>query len=190
VERGLAFAQLAAGEKHTCGVTTDGKVLCWGDGYSDQLGLGIAEQRRQPDDVSIRQPMTVIAAGRYANCATGPDHVTYCWGRGFGGTPRQVGTDLQFAQLAVGDEFACGLVSGTAWCWGKNNRGQLGDGSGRTQNAPVKVATSQSFMAIAAGNAHACAVTSAGATFCWGDNGKGQIGAGEDRSPVPIEIRR
>jgi len=190
VERGFSYGELAAGEKHTCGVTTEGKVLCWGDGFSDQLGLGVQDQRRQPDDVPIRQPMSVIAAGRYANCATGPDHITYCWGRGFTSTPRQVPTDLQFSQLAVGDEFACGLVSGAAWCWGKNNRGQLGDGSGRNQNAPVKVATSQTFTLIAAGNAHACAVTSAGATFCWGDNGKGQVGAGEDRSPVPVEIRR
>jgi len=195
VARGFTYLQLAAGEKHTCAVASDGKAYCWGDGFSDQLGLGAQEQRRTPDAVSgIREALTTIAAGRYGNCALGADGGTYCWGQGFTSTPRQIATELRFAQVTVGDGFACGLTAaGAAWCWGRNTRGQLGDGGERNQAAPVRVAGGAVFAALAAGNAHACGVTRAGQTLCWGENAKGQVGTGAAepvRSPVPIEIRR
>jgi alpha-tubulin suppressor-like RCC1 family protein len=169
-------------------------VFCWGDGFADQLGIGVAEVRSAPDEAQMREAATVIAAGRNSNCATGVEGNTYCWGGGFGSTPRRIAADQRFTQLAVGDGFACGLTSaGAAWCWGRNNRGQLGDGAERNQTAPVKVATAEAFTTIAAGNAHACGIARAGPTLCWGDNAKGQLGTGAAepvRSPVPIEIRR
>jgi serine/threonine protein kinase/alpha-tubulin suppressor-like RCC1 family protein len=194
VARELTYLALAAGEKHTCGVATDGKVYCWGDGFANQLGIGIAEQRRTPDEARLRETATGLASGRNSTCVTGTEGGTYCWGGGFGSAPRRIQTEQRFTQLAVGDEFACGLTgSGAVWCWGRNNRGQLGDGGTRNQSNPVQVATDGVFTSIAAGNAHACGITRDGPTICWGDNAKGQVGAGAAGpvpTPVSIEIRR
>jgi len=196
VERGFTYLALAAGEKHTCGVASDGKVLCWGDGYAYQLGIGAAEQRRTPDQARMREAATTVAGVRNSVCAIGVEGGTYCWGAGsaFGTTPRRIETDERFTQLAVGDEFACGLTrAGTVWCWGKGSRGQLGNAERRDSRTPVQVATSEPATAIAAGSAHVCAVTRAGPTVCWGENAKGQVGtAGTDPVPSPVaaEIRR
>ena len=43
--------------------------------------------------------------------------------------------------VASGDQHACALdPDGAAWCWGYNNQGQLGDGTGESSSAPVAVA--------------------------------------------------
>ena len=194
VARGFTYLMLAAGEKHTCGVTAEGKVFCWGDGFANQLGIGITEQRRTPDEARMREAATTMAAGRNDNCAIGVEGNTYCWGSAFGGQPRRIETDQSFSRIAVGEGFACGLTpASAAWCWGKGNRGQLGDGGGKDSRTPVRVATTEPLTSLAAGNAHVCAVARAGPTLCWGENAKGQVGtAGTDPvlRPAPVEIRR
>ena len=65
---------------------------------------------------------------------------------------------------------------GSLWCWGRNNRGQLGDGTRTPRALPVRVAGIDDVIAVAAGDGHTCAATAAGAVFCWGADDTGQLG--------------
>jgi alpha-tubulin suppressor-like RCC1 family protein len=92
--------------------------------------------------------------------------------------------------IAAGGRHTCTLGgSGTTYCWGDNEFGQLGDGSTITSATPVAVSGDHSFTALAAGGSHTCGLTSTGAAYCWGDNGSGQLGKSSDQpsaTPVPV----
>ena len=62
-------------------------------------------------------------------------------------------------------------------CWGRNNRGQLGNGSSNTAT-PSNVTGLQSIKSISAGYSHTCAVLDNGSAMCWGRNNYGQLGNG------------
>ncbi|MDR1189649.1 MAG: hypothetical protein LBK95_19720 [Bifidobacteriaceae bacterium] len=79
--------------------------------------------------------------------------------------------------------------SGRVWAWGRNNAGQLGDGTGQDSTEPVLVAGLSDVVAVAAGNDHSLAVTGTGEVWAWGSNALGQLGDGtafERLSPVEV----
>src|SRR5687768_12268906 len=78
-----------------------------------------------------------------------------------------------FASLDAGESHACALTSaGQAWCWGRNAMGQLGDSTASVRTTPVQVLQQSgvTFTQVSAGQAHTCAITSAGQAWCWGSN--------------------
>ena len=82
----------------------------------------------------------------------------------------------QFQQLSAGLVHTCGLLTdGTAYCWGNNDYGQLGDGSRSSRAYAVPVAGSVRFSMLTAGGGHTCGLAD-GAAYCWGLNLNGQLG--------------
>lgn len=71
-------------------------------------------------------------------------------------------------KISAGGSLTCAIVDGAVKCWGRNDNGQLGNGSTGNRYLPTQV---QGFTtgasAIAAGSAHTCAVVR-GAAYCWG----------------------
>src|SRR6266566_1666561 len=105
--------------------------------------------------------------------------------------------------IAAGIWHTCGLTTrGTAYCWGDNSVGQLGDGSSRGSSTPVAVSGGLSFSSLATNgtppsagpppdfvNDHTCGLTSSGAAYCWGDNSAGQLGNGSTTgSSTPVAV--
>ena len=94
------------------------------------------------------------------------------------------------AVIGAGKGFHCWIDSGAAKCIGLNAEGQLGDGTLTPRTAAVVVSGLNSgVIAIAAGDAHGCALTSVGAVWCWGSNDRGQLGNGtttDSSMPVPV----
>lgn len=155
----LAFVAVAAGGAHTCALTANGAAFCWGRNEAGQLG----------------RPSATVCTTIGLLCSM---------------TPLAVQGGINFAQLTGGGAHTCGLTSdGTAYCWGENSHGQLGDKSSASGSAPTPVSTALKFVRINAGEAHTCALTSDGAAHCWGRNNGGQLGDGTITSrsePTPV----
>ncbi len=97
--------------------------------------------------------------------------------------------------LALGHGHSCVLDdAGSAYCWGGNDRGQLGSGEiGVVSRAPRRVcATGQAercidgapllnVRALAAGHSSTCALLDSGELHCWGRNAQGLLGQGDDQ---------
>jgi alpha-tubulin suppressor-like RCC1 family protein len=71
--------------------------------------------------------------------------------------------------VAAGDGQTCGIAKTAAlYCWGKNDRGQLGDGTNLPHSTPTRILSDSSFAMVTAGTLSSCGVTRSGAGYCWG----------------------
>jgi hypothetical protein len=81
--------------------------------------------------------------------------------------------------LAIGGGHVCALrEEGAVECWGRNEYGELGDGTMVSRDAPTRVVDLPPVVQITAGMVHTCARTEEGHVYCWGDGELGEIGDG------------
>jgi alpha-tubulin suppressor-like RCC1 family protein len=84
---------------------------------------------------------------------------------------------LRFTSISAGGGHSCGITAeGAAYCWGRNEHGQLGDSSTVDRPAPVRVAGGSAFRVVTAGDLHTCGIDTDSAAYCWGSNDNGQLG--------------
>jgi alpha-tubulin suppressor-like RCC1 family protein len=185
---------IAVGEALTCALTIGGAVKCWGYNRYGEVGDGTTTDRHTPVAVTgLTGGVTAIAVGYLHGCALTTAGGVQCWGyNGFGqvgdGTTNDRRVPVMVAGLAhgvvaitAGGGHSCALTSrGAVKCWGSNYLGELGDGTTTRRLTPVAVSgLFRGVRALAAGGeAHGCAVMSAGSVKCWGYNGYGQLGDG------------
>jgi alpha-tubulin suppressor-like RCC1 family protein len=156
--------------------------------------------------VTTAQTFTTISVGGQHTCGLATGGLAYCWGSDAFGqlgdarnvnstTPIPVVTNAGtavYASISAGWRHTCAVAAnGAAFCWGSNERGQLGIGtSGGFADTPVPVGGGLQFASISAGGDHTCGITTGGAAFCWGSNLSGQIGNGTStaqfNSPVAV----
>jgi alpha-tubulin suppressor-like RCC1 family protein len=182
-----------AGLSHTCAVSGDGTLWCWGLNDVGQLGDGSINDRDQPTLVPALSGVVAVSAGDFHTCAALDDGTAWCWGAGDLGqlgngsisgstTPVHVIGLGNVVAVASGGEHTCALSGQTLWCWGKNDKGQLGDNTvvAKDQPVPVSAFTGLSLaLSVTAGSKHTCAVrTTDNTAWCWGDKGSGRLGDG------------
>jgi alpha-tubulin suppressor-like RCC1 family protein len=144
----LAFDRISAGVRHTCGVTTDARVFCWGAGTEGQIGDGRLVDRYVPKAVAGSISFgRVNAGGVNHSCGEALSGKIYCWGLNLSGQlgdgtrephtrPDPIASNLLFAQMTAGGSHTCAVTSAAvAYCWGDNQFGQLGDGSSENSRA-------------------------------------------------------
>lgn len=214
---GVEFTTVSAGYSHSCALSTDGRVFCWGDDTYGQLGNGAVPAESQPAPVEVELPagvtFTRLAAGVFHTCALSPDDAAFCWGWDEAGqlgngaaltgdqpapTPVEMPAGVGFTDITAGHTHSCALGSdGQAYCWGRDANGQLGNGTTLTgdQAAPtaVEAPAGVAFTGIVAEFYQSCALAADGRAFCWGRDSNGQLGNGtaltDDRhTPSPVQM--
>jgi alpha-tubulin suppressor-like RCC1 family protein len=97
---------------------------------------------------------------------------------------------LAFAGMTAGWDFSCGVTTDNhAYCWGRNDRGQLGDGSTTDRLRPVPVAGGLRFRQLSAGSLGTCGVTTDFRAYCWGLNQEGELGDGTTTQHlIPVAV--
>jgi alpha-tubulin suppressor-like RCC1 family protein len=152
---GITSLPLIAGW-HAC-TLQGGSISCWGEGDNGELGDGGATNTPTPQLVPFISTASVLATGggptdRDASCAIVDAGHLECWGNGLYGRLGQgaanpsstpvavVGLPHGATEVAIGYDHACAvLLDGSAWCWGRGDLGQLGDGKMTSSLAPVQV---------------------------------------------------
>ncbi len=205
---------ITVGWHHSCALTGDGQVWCWGRNNSGQLGDGSTGSSAIPTAVDTNATFAQISANGWHTCAVTTAGAAYCWGWNAGATigdgtttqrnaPTAVSTgtgltDTNVDSVLAGDEHTCALtVDGQAYCWGSNAFGQVGDGTTTWRLTPTAVATTTGLSPtnvaqLSAGGRHTCAVTDAGRAYCWGARWNGQLGDGTQHTdeglttPTPV----
>lgn len=204
----LTFQAVTAGgflNGHTCGLEAGGAAWCWGNNVSGQLGIGASDMSPHPVPALVAGGLTFTAltAGLGSHtCGLTGAGVAWCWGLGNQGAlgirpkrssavPVAVSGKLTFTELVAGGFFGhtCGLVGGAGYCWGDNDRGQVGDGTTADRTVPTAVAGGLSFLDMDAGYAHSCGRVTTGTLYCWGASGAGQLGSNSNSdSTVPARV--
>jgi len=213
---GKFVSQIAAGEHHTCAVTTDGGAFCWGLNDDGQLGNGNTNGSTKPVAVFVSgalagKPVIQVTAGEWHSCAITNDGGAYCWGYnrdgqlGNGNTDSSTKPVAVFAsdalagksviQVTAGGLHTCATTTdGGAYCWGYNDKGELGTGKYPNPTWPLSILDTGALAGkvvteVSTAMYHGCAVTSEGRAYCWGNNDYGQLGSGNTvSSPEPVAV--
>lgn len=186
----MRYTALAAGSAHTCGVTPEGDIYCWGANDVGQLGDGTRVSRTAPVRVAGPASYRAVRGGRAHTCGLETGGAVRCWGENRSGQlgdgtltsepvpTAVVGLPALAVAVATGAQHSCALLGdGRVFCWGANRDGQLGV-PGRTERSEPREVAGVRATAIGAGDAHTCAALTTGGVRCWGRDAAGQLGVG------------
>jgi alpha-tubulin suppressor-like RCC1 family protein len=188
---------IAAGFIHSCALIAGGGVKCWGTNQYGLLGNG-TQGHPSPIPVTVHGLSNAIAivSGGGHNCALNSDGIVKCWGRIKYANANEKGSPVDSSipvtvtglskaiAISAGSRHTCAIISdGTVKCWGRNDFGQLGDGTTANSLTPVMVIGISKAKAVATGDVHSCALISDGTVKCWGINGLGILGNETNKSP-------
>eukprot|EP01083_Nonionella_stella_P189080 698456_1 len=153
IDLGTNFSptEISVGDSHTCALSENNKVKCWGYNLFGQLGLGDTNNKGDAAgqmgdnlttiDLGTNFIPTQLWAGGTQTCALSSTNAVKCWGRiyhrlGYGNAAGEMGDNLTTidlgtsfipTQLSAGGSHTCALSSNnTMKCWGKNLDGELG----------------------------------------------------------------
>jgi len=156
VAGGHTFTFVAAGGGHTCGITTSGPTYCWGRNNYGSFGDNTTTNTTVPVPAAGGLTLTSVTAGDWHTCGLVSSGAAYCWGFGERGsigngmfdaarlTPAAVSGDLTFASISAGGQHTCALTGvGALFCWGRNEDGEVGDGTGTNRSVPTRVTGSR-----------------------------------------------
>ncbi len=192
VATSLVFSSISAGDGYTCAITTAGAAYCWGSNTYGQLGIGSQAPARRPAKVGIEGvTFQSISAADSHSCAVTSAGAAYCWGSNDGGklgtgrpggghtVPVPVAGRLVFRSITAGYFHTCGVTrDGKAYCWGRDDQGEVGNAPKAPSAAPVRVAADTAFRVVRAGAQfdYTCGVDAGGGIWCWGANCFNQLG--------------
>jgi alpha-tubulin suppressor-like RCC1 family protein len=153
VAGGATFAGLSAGQQHTCGVTTAGQGFCWGRN-GNRFGNGGTADSSTPEAVAGGHSFRTISAGALHTCGVTQLDEVLCWGANGNGqlgqvmvngstSPVRAGGAIRAAEVSAANistghaAYTCAISADrlTTWCWGRNEVGQLGNGTTSTATA-------------------------------------------------------
>jgi alpha-tubulin suppressor-like RCC1 family protein len=199
----LQFTALSAGTDHTCGITEDGSVFCWGLNDIGQLGTTAATEScvdgpcsRVPLRVQTERRFSVVTAALHHTCALDAEGAAYCWGFQLGTSDKvhvhpqfspevkPMSGGLKFQQISAGGVHTCGVtVDAGAYCWGLD---AIGAGPTPLESeVPVQVGGPHDITSVYSAGHASCGLVDDGTAYCWGPNSHGEVGT----EPVGSTVR-
>lgn len=189
--------KIDAGFAHTCAFNNSGQVYCWGRNF-----IGLAVLISGFTDVA-----TDVSAGANFTCILLNNGGVKCFGENNDGqlgsgdfnpnmNPNSVigiSDAISISTSTQGSHSCAVLSTGKIKCWGRNDFGQLGNGSVAKSNVPVEVLEIENAVQVSVGSLGTCARLSDGTVKCWGRNDFGQLGDGTNSNsltPVPVYALR
>ena len=221
LRRGTKIKAIRGGCRHNLALTTKDHVLAWGENALGQLGTGTRRSHSRP--VRVKVPggtrIKAVSAGCDHNLALTTRGRVLAWGFNADG---QLGIGSRHNRLrparvrfpgrvrikiiAAGCDHSLAVsTGGQVYGWGSNAEGEVGDGTTRERDIPVKVsldgpigtagpgraAAAARVVSLFAGGRHSLALLSSGTVLAWGDNSAGQLGdglPGSSDSPVAVAL--
>jgi alpha-tubulin suppressor-like RCC1 family protein len=197
------FTQVAAAAVFSVALRSDGTVWAWGDNTQGELGRGTdGDPEAMPARVLVLNHITKIAAvGEFA-LALRSDGIVFAWGdnnRGQlgNGTTADSPVPVKIAGLSQVTGIATGFRSAAAieansisavtsvWTWGKNDHGQLGDGTLADHHTPERVTgVPASVAGVSVGNGFTVVLGTDGSVWGWGDNEFGELALAPGDTPL------
>lgn len=115
---GLKWAYVFSNDVTIYGITTGGDLYSWGDNTNGQIGDGTTTNRSSP--------VLVPGGNKWAWIITGPNNL---------------------AGLSTPQEAVIGITNGgTAWGWGFNSQGTVGDNTTVVKSSPVQVSGGKQWL--------------------------------------------
>ena len=200
---GETVVNIESGDRHTCGITDQSGVVCWGYNDFGQLGDGSRTTRSAPVAVTgLTSGVVKIATGFWHSCAVLSNGTVRCWGRNDWGmlgngtntasnTPVTVTGITNAVDIAASAHATCAiLATGALTCWGHNGYGELANGTTTTSYVPVPVPSLTSGVTDVSGTeTFYCATLESGAAKCWGRNDWGNLGDGTTTMrTTPVDV--
>ncbi|MDH5721666.1 MAG: DUF4215 domain-containing protein, partial [Spirochaetia bacterium] len=153
------WISVSAGSYFSIAIKIDGTLWSWGTNSWGELGLGDNTYQLLPQLVGA---CSVMGFYTQVDCEGNSGIWNY---------------DTDWTLAAVGYKQAIALKSnGTLWAWGRNDYGQVGDGTSATRYLPVQIGADIDWISVSAGNNHSIAVKANKNIWAWGYNAYGQLG--------------
>ena len=144
-----------------------------------------------PQLVAGQKKWLMISAGRQNTCGITLDNDAYCWGRdnegqfgdGAGDSSHTIPKDIvtgghKFRYISTAYHSVCAIsIDNKAYCWGRNDNGEVGNGNQTDQFSPVYIM--DDVAQIETGTNSSCAQTFDGKNYCWGQANWGKLGNGQ-----------
>ncbi len=188
------------GYYNTCGIRSDGSLMCWGDSPLTTSALQYGHVPQQVGTATDWQTVSLSSGGVIGLRAGG---LAYVWGAndlGQLGVPlaREIvdatpisGPITGWSDIRSGNTHGCGIAAGQAYCWGSVSTGLLGEGTSTTLYSPTKIGADR-WTAVAGGPG-TCGLRADGALMCWGYDIDRGIGFGNTEpvwAPTRVAPRR
>lgn len=178
-------------------------IVCWGTAHVGELGNGVPMMNTSPMPAMNSAMDGELLVGNAHSCTLRAGGGVSCWGDNGSGqfgngriggpgllnyytTPQTF--SLPAASLSLGVGHSCSVAAdATAYCWGSNLEGALGDGTATGRPTPMPVPGLTMVAQVLAAQTHSCARLADGTVRCWGGNAAGQLGDGTRTGrPSPV----
>lgn len=197
-----SFVDVQSGTSNTVARKDDGTAWAWGLNSSGRLGDDTIINRSSPVSVIGDHSFVEIGMSTASAGCRKEDGSVWTWGEGTTSelgqgtvavdrsSPISVVGDHSFINVQAANNHMLAMKSdGTAWAWGFNTFGSLGDDTTNGRSSPISVIGDHSFIVIAAGGATSGGYKEDGSIWTWGQNTSGQVGdntTANRSSPVSV----
>lgn len=194
ITSGVTYSKVAVsgyngGGYHTCAITTDGDLYCWGANSNGEVGDNTTVDKSSPVLIDSGTKYSFVRVGGNSTCGITTTGVLKCWGLNTSGllgdgttvrklVPTVIDSGQNYIDVGVSDVSACGVTSGNKLkCWGGNTYYNLGNWTNTSSTVPVAIDANENYSSVSvaggtlnASPTSACGVTTTGGLKCWGAN--------------------